>query len=690
MSTDRTRVIACAASSPSDGNGNGNNSASSSQSQSSEALSLNDFKVVDNIRDEARALALQAATLNQSPELRALPEEFQSSLARLVDPESKTPVDDLALSAKALRAWRDALRHGKIPGNSAANASANQWAQSAARVGGAEAAAASLAGPAAAWPREPFRGTLVQALNEVGMARFTRKHPNLADSLLRNILDVYTQFELERRMNENEEFEPEPDTPREGPSQGGSNDADGAGESDAGTDENARDDSPGGNEGGGAAEADASDAEGSNDDVDFDMDSSEGAQTENPREAMAKKRAEELIDQLKEQWEPVAESLEAAEDALGNDVEIDWEDLVTEKGFDDNSRGLWRHTGWAEMASLREKLEELRELRDLIRTLGRGSNVTGELRRSLRQVERSRMPDGVVRSSSEPREMRGLEQSDAISRMLPTEYMLLSERAPQPASKQRFHLRRLEHELSCYELSGWTNLPAATSEDKTEVRPTADGGPIIVCLDTSGSMSGAREAVAKCVVLQCIRTARANNRRCYLYAFSGPGQCEELELSSSAPVQVARRRRASRRGGSGGVPAMNREQLKSLLDFLSRGFNGGTDVDEPLRRSLQRLRGGDGDGASTASSVDWSLADILLVTDGEIPNVSKELLTDIEDVKTELGVKVHGVVVGGRAPEGDGKRELLGSGRGRRLRSGKTGTPLDLFCTDTHALRMNM
>ena len=40
--------------------------------------------------------------------------------------------------------------------------------------------------------------------------------------------------------------------------------------------------------------------------------------------------------------------------------------------------------------------------------------------------------------------------------------------------------------------------------------------------------------------------------------------------------------------------------------------------------------------------------------------------------------------------EGDGKRELLGSGRGRRLRSGKTGTPLDLFCTDTHALRMNM
>ena len=132
MSTDRTRVIACAASSPSDGNGNGNNSASSSQSQSSEALSLNDFKVVDNMRDEARALALQAATLNQSPELRALPEEFQSSLARLVDPESKTPVDDLALSAKALRAWRDALRHGKIPGNSAANASANQWAQSAA------------------------------------------------------------------------------------------------------------------------------------------------------------------------------------------------------------------------------------------------------------------------------------------------------------------------------------------------------------------------------------------------------------------------------------------------------------------------------------------------------------------------------------------------------------------------------
>lgn len=33
--------------------------------------------------------------------------------------------------------------------------------------------------------------------------------------------------------------------------------------------------------------------------------------------------------------------------------------------------------------------------------------------------------------------------------------------------------------------------------DRREIRPTADRGPILLCVDTSGSMRGARETVAK-------------------------------------------------------------------------------------------------------------------------------------------------------------------------------------------------
>ncbi len=57
---------------------------------------------------------------------------------------------------------------------------------------------------------------------------------------------------------------------------------------------------------------------------------------------------------------------------------------------------------------------------------------------------------------------------------------------------------------------------------RMEIRPAAELGPIILCLDTSGSMRGARETVAKALALECLRGAHRQRRACYLYAFSGP------------------------------------------------------------------------------------------------------------------------------------------------------------------------
>jgi hypothetical protein len=44
-------------------------------------------------------------------------------------------------------------------------------------------------------------------------------------------------------------------------------------------------------------------------------------------------------------------------------------------------------------------------------------------------------------------------------------------------------------------------------------------------------------------------------------------------------------------------------------------------------------------------------ADILMVTDGEIPNPSKELLQDLADATEELGLEVHGLLVSSQASE---------------------------------------
>ena len=163
--------------------------------------------------------------------------------------------------------------------------------------------------------------------------------------------------------------------------------------------------------------------------------------------------------------------------------------------------------------------------------------------------------------------------------------------------------RRVERTLLSYERVGWSEEPAITIEG-FETRPAAECGPIIVCLDTSGSMMGARETVAKAMVLECMRQSRSQQRACYLYSFSGPGDCQELELK------------------------LNATGLQGLLEFLSGSFHGGTDVDEPFNRALVRL-----------SEAEWQNSDILLVTDGEIAPPNEELIANLNEAKEEMGLK---------------------------------------------------
>jgi len=64
---------------------------------------------------------------------------------------------------------------------------------------------------------------------------------------------------------------------------------------------------------------------------------------------------------------------------------------------------------------------------------------------------------------------------------------------------------------------------------------------------------------AQAVALECMRGAHRQQRACYLYAFSGPGDVQELELSTSAPSLTAllaflRNRRAPALESAGRTP----------------------------------------------------------------------------------------------------------------------------------------
>lgn len=521
---------------------------------------------------------------------------------------------DLKSRLLALAEWNTSLRKGVLP------------------------KAASLE-----WPAEPFRSQFLDVLKGLEMARFTRRHPKLLPPLLKQFLELVADFEeqlLEQEAKQRQKQQqqqqqqsqssagPDPQQQQEGKGEG---QGEGGGEQEqAPEDADAQSSSQ--------QQADGQGRQGEQQDFDVDLEGSQGDQQGDPNDQQGSSKTEEMVKELlegfKEQWAPVMENLDIADQAF---EDIDGL-LEGPEGFD-SSTSVWHQTGWREVAALRRKLEDLRELRELVRQLGRGGGK-GPLKKAPEQVYASKYPPGVVRSPLQPEETRGLTRSGDLSRMLPFEAHLLAagwprykeaeqgggegdgstsgsegervvEREGSRGARMLFQARRAERMLMSYERTGWVEDEPARLTGRLEVRPAAELGPIIVCLDTSGSMYGPREVVAKAVALECMRGAHRQQRRCYLYAFSGPGEVMELELGTD--------------------PA----SFKNLLVFLTSGFGGGTDVDAPLELSLERI-----------GREEWALADILMVTDGEIPQPSEAILSRLAAAQQSLGLEVHGLLVG--------------------------------------------
>lgn len=280
----------------------------------------------------------------------------------------------------------------------------------------------------------------------------------------------------------------------------------------------------------------------------------------------------------------------------------------------DLSRGVLRSRGWLELMRLHELLKDLPALRELIRVLGRMQHSAADTPSILEEifvrVRRAGEERRKVQSPHVPMETRGIERSGEIVRMLPSEAALLG----QPVLKLLWHARRAERGLLSYRVEGtdWERTALEKEAEDAAKRPRRpqQRGPILVCVDTSGSMAGLPEQVAKALALEAVRVAHAEKRRLYLYLFSGPGQVVENDLSIS------------------------KEGVTRLLALLTMSFQGGTDVAAPLARAVERL-----------GEADFTRADILLVSDGEF-DVVAATQQKLAQARNEYGVRLHGVLIG--------------------------------------------
>ena len=304
---------------------------------------------------------------------------------------------------------------------------------------------------------------------------------------------------------------------------------------------------------------------------------------------------------------------------LWNDVADIFGDLgqMLGRGWD-LTLGVLHHVGWRDVLRLRELVERLPDLREVVRTLGRlhvsetAESVAERVFLPMRRLEEERreVPTPLV-----PADTRGIERSGSVARMLPVEAAMLGH----PKLKMLWHARRAERALLAYRVEGVederTLVERETMERSENRRPALERGPILAIVDTSGSMHGLPEQVAKALVLEALRTAHAEKRRCRLYSFSGPGQVVEHELGLSP------------------------EGIAGLLEFLAFSFGGGSDPTEAAARVLKQLR----EGA-------WSKADVLFVSDGEWP-VPADLMPEVQRAR-EAGTRFHGIQIGNRGRTG--------------------------------------
>lgn len=217
-----------------------------------------------------------------------------------------------------------------------------------------------------------------------------------------------------------------------------------------------------------------------------------------------------------------------------------------------------------------------------------------------------------------PGEIVGVRFSSRPERMLASEAVMLRH----PVLKKLWRARHAEARLLAWEtqavLTDWRADPQAPPR-QAAARATPEAlerGPILLCLDTSGSMRGAPENVAKAVAIAALRSAHDSGRGCKLIAFGGPGELLERDLGTDAAG------------------------LRALLDLMGQSFDGGTDLQTPIERAVELVH-----------DARWRSADLLLVSDGEFGCVPATLAR-LDEARERFGLRVQGVLVGDRETMG--------------------------------------
>ncbi|SFU95874.1 von Willebrand factor type A domain-containing protein [Alicyclobacillus macrosporangiidus] len=310
--------------------------------------------------------------------------------------------------------------------------------------------------------------------------------------------------------------------------------------------------------------------------------------------------AAQLLDQIQALQKQAADLMQTLQQATDQ----------FEQAFDAQSGSIGRAVRQALEQAVQEAQEDQRMMQAFGVGMGDGKPVSGKERLELAHILRTnphvreiaRMAGRMQmmalnkrknRTIHPPTEIVNITMGDDLANILPSELLLLADPATEDDFIQRFAERRLlQYDLRGFEREGQ--------------------GPIVVCLDESGSTAGTVEIWEKGIALALFAIARRERRAFAVVHFGSEPEIFVQKWprpKDASPVQ--------------------------LVEMAQHFFNGGTNFERPLKEAVQIM-----DEAS------FKKGDIVFITDGESRVSDKFLHGEFARVKNEKEFQVISVVIG--------------------------------------------
>ncbi len=303
--------------------------------------------------------------------------------------------------------------------------------------------------------------------------------------------------------------------------------------------------------------------------------------------AEAREEYTDLLSQKVEEYRRLTSILDPFTDYLGWDM----------------SRDLWQSTSFDALQRYDELLQDEESLRRL-------ADLLGNLREAEIELEEETFEKTIVRQEwiTDPlsrAEIVGVHESQDLNHLLSSEAALLSQQDTETAFLKKY----ADHSLLTLRYEDRVSVRSEHQEMEVSQRvKQREKGPFIVCVDTSQSMMGRPEEIAKVLTLGILKMAVRSNRRAYLINFSTG--IKTLDLYDVA--------------GS----------IDDLAAFLRMSFYGGTDATLALYEALRQLK-----------SHDYRDADVLMISDFVMYKIDREILAEVAYFQQNNGTEFHSLAL---------------------------------------------